>query len=61
MTQNAQLSGVTRFRTAFYAIALLAVVVFGALPMLAQFDTGTINGSVTDVSGCGGSHMLRSR
>jgi hypothetical protein len=36
---------------AFYAIALLAVVVFGALPMLAQFDTGTITGSVTDVSG----------
>ena len=51
MTQNAQLSGVTWFRTAFYAIALLAVVVFGALPMLAQFDTGTITGSVTDVSG----------
>src|ERR1039457_1956800 len=51
MTQNAQLSGVRWFRTAFYAIALLAVVVFGALPMLAQFDTGTITGSVTDVSG----------
>src|ERR1035441_3499416 len=51
MTQNAQLSGVTWFRTAFYAIAWLAVVVFGALPMLAQFDTGTISGSVTDVSG----------
>jgi hypothetical protein len=51
MTQNAQLSGVTWFRTAIYAIALLAVVVFGALPMLAQFDTGTINGRVTDVSG----------
>ena len=51
MTQNAQLSGVTWFRTAFYAIALLAVVVFGALPMLAQFDTGTITGRVTDPSG----------
>src|SRR5450755_916900 len=51
MTQNAQLSGVTWFRTAFYAIALLAVVVFGALPMFAQFDTGTITGAVTDVSG----------
>jgi Carboxypeptidase regulatory-like domain/TonB dependent receptor len=51
MTQNAQLSKVTWFRTAFYAIALLAVVVFGALPMLAQFDTGTITGRVTDVSG----------
>ena len=51
MTQNAQLSGVRWFRMAFYAIALLAVVVFGALPMLAQFDTGTITGSVTDVSG----------
>jgi hypothetical protein len=51
MTQNAQLSGVTWFRKAFYAIALLAVVVFGALPMLAQFDTGTITGAVTDASG----------
>jgi hypothetical protein len=51
MTQNAQLSGVTWARRAFYAIALLAVVVFGALPMLAQFDTGTITGTVTDTSG----------
>ena len=51
MTQNAQLSGVTWFRTAFHAIAVLAVVVFGALPMLAQFDTGTITGTVTDASG----------
>jgi len=51
MTQNAQLSKVTWFRTAFYAIALLAVVAFGALPMHAQFDTGTITGRVTDVSG----------
>src|ERR1700688_4555806 len=51
MKQNAQLSGMTWARRAFYAIALLAVVVFGALPMLAQFDTGTITGTVTDVSG----------
>ncbi len=51
MTQNAQLSGVTCFRKFFHAIALLAVVVFGALPMLAQFDTGTITGTVTDASG----------
>jgi hypothetical protein len=51
MTQNAQLSKVTWFRTAFYAIALLAVVVFSALPMLAQFDTGTITGTATDASG----------
>ena len=51
MTQNAQLSGVTWFRTVFHAIALLAIVVFGALPMLAQFDTGTITGTATDASG----------
>jgi hypothetical protein len=50
MTQNAQLS-VTWARRTFHAIALLAVVVFGALPMLAQFDTGTITGTVTDTSG----------
>jgi hypothetical protein len=29
----------------------LAVVVFGALPMFAQFDTGTITGTTTDASG----------
>jgi hypothetical protein len=51
MTQNTQLSGMMWFRTAFYAIAVLAVVVFGALPMFAQFDTGTITGTVTDASG----------
>jgi hypothetical protein len=51
MTQDAQLSGVTWFRTALYGIVLLAVVVFSALPMLAQFDTGTITGRATDVSG----------
>ena len=51
MTQNAQLSGVTWFRKVFHAIALLAVVVFGALPMFAQFDTGTITGTATDASG----------
>jgi len=51
MTQNAQLSGVTWFRTLFHAIALPAVVVFAALPMLAQFDTGTITGTATDASG----------
>jgi hypothetical protein len=51
MTQYAQLSGVTWFRKFFHAVALLAVVVFGALPMLAQFDTGTITGTATDASG----------
>jgi Carboxypeptidase regulatory-like domain/TonB dependent receptor-like, beta-barrel len=51
MTQNAQFSGMTCARIAFHAIAVLAVVVFGALPMLAQFDTGTITGRVTDASG----------
>ena len=51
MTQDAQLSGVTRYRKGFYLIALLAIVVFSALPMFAQFDTGTITGRVTDVSG----------
>ncbi len=50
MMQNAQLSGMAAKR-AFQAIALLAVVVFGALPMFAQFDTGTITGTVTDASG----------
>ena len=51
MTQDAQLSGLTRSRKGFYAIALLAIIVFSALPTLAQFDTGTITGSVKDPSG----------
>jgi hypothetical protein len=51
MTQNKQVAGVTWARRTFYAIALLAVVAFSALPMLAQFDTGTITGAVTDASG----------
>ena len=51
MTQNAQLSEMTWARKACYAIALLAIVVFGAVPMFAQFDTGTITGTVTDASG----------
>jgi hypothetical protein len=51
MTQNALLSRMTRARRAFHAITILAVVVFGALPMFAQFDTGTITGTATDASG----------
>jgi hypothetical protein len=51
MTQNAQLSRVKWAKRAFQAIAILAVVVFGALPMFAQFDTGTITGTTTDASG----------
>ena len=51
MTENAQFSGMTWARRAIHAMALLAVVVFGALPMLAQFDTGTITGTVTDARG----------
>jgi hypothetical protein len=38
-------------KKAFYAAALAAIVVFGTLPMFAQFDTGTITGTVTDASG----------
>ncbi|HTR25385.1 MAG TPA: carboxypeptidase regulatory-like domain-containing protein [Terriglobales bacterium] len=34
-----------------FGIALLVILVFGALPLCAQFDTGTINGTVTDASG----------
>jgi hypothetical protein len=51
MKQTAQLSRLTWTKRAFHAIAFLTVVVFGALPLLAQFDTGTISGTVTDASG----------
>jgi hypothetical protein len=51
MTQNPQISGIMWARRAFHAIAILTVVVFIALPVFAQFDTGTITGSATDASG----------
>ncbi|MFZ3340486.1 MAG: TonB-dependent receptor [Terriglobales bacterium] len=51
MTQKAQLSGMTWARRALHMVALLAIILFGALPMLAQFDTGTITGTVTDTTG----------
>ena len=37
--------------TVLYAIVLLTLIVFGALPLVAQFDTGIITGTVTDSSG----------
>jgi len=37
--------------TVFHAIVLLTLIVFGALPLVAQFDTGTVTGTVTDASG----------
>ncbi|MGH9642055.1 MAG: carboxypeptidase regulatory-like domain-containing protein, partial [Terriglobales bacterium] len=40
-----------RIGVVVHGIALPIILVFGALPLFAQFDTGTINGSVTDASG----------
>lgn len=40
-----------RVRKAWGFAALLAFLVFAAAPLFAQFDTGTIDGTVTDVSG----------
>src|SRR5271167_2271040 len=51
MTGNAQFSTVRLAKRALHLMILLAVLAFGALPLLAQFDTGTITGSVTDASG----------
>ncbi len=50
MTRHAQFSKVRSTR-ALHLIVFLAVLAFSALPLLAQFDTGTITGTVTDASG----------
>ena len=51
MTQNAQSSKLRWATKALHLIVLPAVLTFSALPLLAQFDTGTITGTVTDASG----------
>ena len=51
MTGNAQFSTVRLAQRAVHLMVLLAVLACGALPLLAQFDTGTITGTVTDASG----------
>ncbi len=51
MTRNVQFFRVSWATTALRLIALLVLLGFGSLPLLAQFDTGTITGTVTDPSG----------
>ena len=51
MTRNLQFSKAKCAAGALHFVVLLAVVAFSALPLLAQFDTGTITGTVTDPSG----------
>jgi len=51
MTRNAQFSKVRWASGALHLIVLLTVLAFSSLPLLAQFDTGTITGTVTDASG----------
>ncbi|HEV7217659.1 MAG TPA: carboxypeptidase-like regulatory domain-containing protein, partial [Terriglobales bacterium] len=51
MTGNSRFVG-TKWTPMFLRLAiLLAVLGLGTLPLLAQFDTGTINGTVADQSG----------
>jgi hypothetical protein len=51
MTRNARFGKTKRTLKALRQVIWLAVLCLGALPLLAQFDTGTINGTVTDSSG----------
>ena len=51
MTRNVQFFEVSWAPFALRLIVLLVLLGFGALPVLAQFDTGTITGTVTDPSG----------
>ncbi len=50
MTRNVQFFKMSWAPFALHLIVLLVLLGFGALPVLAQFDTGTITGAVTDVS-----------
>ncbi|HEY6329514.1 MAG TPA: TonB-dependent receptor, partial [Blastocatellia bacterium] len=51
MTRNLPFSKAKCVAGALHLVVLLAAVAFSALPLLAQFDTGTITGTVTDASG----------
>lgn len=51
MTRNAQFSRILGFSKGLHLAVVLAVMAFGALPLFAQFDTGSITGTVTDASG----------
>ena len=51
MTENARFLTTKRALGALRLVFILAVLCLEALPLFAQFDTGTINGTVTDSSG----------
>ncbi|MGA7295100.1 MAG: TonB-dependent receptor [Terriglobales bacterium] len=51
MTRNVQFVKGNYSTVGVHLIVLLVLLGFGALPLLAQFDTGTITGTVTDPSG----------
>ena len=51
MTRNGQFLRVKWATGALHLIVWLAVLGLGAMPLFAQFDTGTITGTVTDPSG----------
>src|SRR5271156_1335555 len=56
MTRNVQFFKMSWPTLALHLIVLLVLLGFGSLPLLAQFDTGTITGTVTDASGAVVSH-----
>ena len=56
MTRNVQFFKMSWVPLALRLIVLLVLLGCGSLPLLAQFDTGTITGAVTDVSGAAVSH-----
>jgi len=51
MTRNVQFLKISWPTLALHLIVLLVLLGFGSLPLLAQFDIGTITGTVTDPSG----------
>jgi len=51
MTRNVQFFKVSWATAALHLIVSLVLLGYGSLPLVAQFDTGTITGSVTDPSG----------
>jgi Carboxypeptidase regulatory-like domain/TonB dependent receptor len=51
MTRNVQFLEGNSATVGLHLIVLLVVLGFGSLPLMAQFDTGSITGAVTDASG----------